>query len=233
MIRFRILKWTLRILGVLLLMIVLYVGSVFVLSYIPVNSDFEPCDVKCVEIYLLSNGVHTDLVLPIRNKHKDWSEAIPFEHILSKDSLMRYIAFGWGDRQFYLETPTWAELKFGTAVKALFVPSSAAMHVTFYKYMAENENCKKVSISYLEYNKMIRYIEDSFRSNKEGGFTLIRNLSYGDDDCFYEANGKFHLFYTCNTWTNNGLKHSGLKASVWTPFDGAILDHYRTIGLKE
>lgn len=226
MIRPGIMKWTLRVLGVLLLMIVLYVGSAFVLSYIPVNSDFKSCDQKCVQIYLLTNGVHTDLVLPIRSRHKDWSESIAFKHTQSKDSLMNFIAFGWGERQFYLETPTWAELKLGTAVRALFVPSPAAMHVTYYKYMAESKDCKKISISWMEYNQMVEYIDDSFRRNTEGGFTLIKNLSYGDDDCFYEAKGKFHLFYTCNTWTNNGLKHSGLRASVWTPFDRAILDQY-------
>ena len=222
----KILKWTLPVVGVMIVMIVLYFSSAFVLSCIPVNSDFTQSHEEGVGIHLLTNGVHTDLVLPIRNGHKDWAEAIPFEHSLSKDTLMRYIAFGWGDRQFYLETPRWEDLKLGTAVKALFVPGRAAMHVTFYKSMAENEYCKKVIISGMEYNKMVRYIENSFRRNKEGGFTLIKNLSYGGDDCFYEANGKFHLFYTCNTWTNYGLKHSGLRASVWTPFDWAILDHY-------
>ena len=222
----KIVKWILRLFGVMFLMIVLYVVSAFVLSSIPVNSDFTPSNEDGIEIFLLTNGVHTDLVLPIRNKHKNWSEVIPFEHTHSKDSLMRYIAFGWGDRKFYLETPTWAELKFSTAVNALFVPSKAAMHVTFYKSMPQDEFCKKISISAGQYIRMVRFVGDSFQKNMKDQYILIGNPGYGEDDCFYEANGKFHIFYTCNTWTNKGLKVSGLKASLWTPFDGVLLDHY-------
>ena len=226
MIRPKILKWTLRIFGALILMIVLYFCSAFVLSYIPVNEDFTSCDEEGIEIYLLTNGVHTDLVLPIRNGYKDWSEVIPFEHTISKDSLMRYIAFGWGDKQFYLETPTWSDLKFSTAFNALFFLSTSAMHVTFYKHLSEDEDCIKVNITAEQYKRLVQYIGDSFQRNNNLEFIPIKNLRYGSDDCFFEANGTFNLFYTCNTWTNEGLKHSGLRASLWTPFDRPLLDHY-------
>lgn len=222
----KIVKWTLRLFGVMFIMIVVYLGSAFLLSSITVNSDFSPTHQNGIEIFLLTNGVHTDLVLPIRNHHKNWSEVIPFDHTSSKDSVMRYVAFGWGDRQFYIETPTWAELKFSTAVNALFFPSKAAMHVTFYKSVPQGEFCKKINISADQYMRLVRYVENSFQKNREDQYILIDNPGYGEDDCFYEANGSFHLFFTCNTWTNNELKISELKASLWTPFDKVLLDHY-------
>lgn len=222
----RILILTSRFFGVLLLFAVLYFIAAFVLSNIPINSDFTQCEKDCIEIYILTNGVHTDLVLPIRNRYKEWSALIPVGHNNNNDLQMNYIAFGWGDKNFYLETPLWADLKFSTAFNALFLPSTSAMHVTFYKQMSEKEYSKKIRISTEQYKNMVQYIEDSFQKNNEGEYILIKNLSYGSDDCFYEAKGIFNLFYTCNTWTNEGLKQSGLRASLWTPFESTILGHY-------
>ncbi|MDK7354048.1 DUF2459 domain-containing protein, partial [Rothia aeria] len=52
------------------------------------------------------------------------------------------------------------------------------------------------------------------------------NAQYGEDDAFYEANGKYSIFYTCNTWTNNVLKKAGLKASFWAAFDDGLMSQY-------
>jgi 3-dehydroquinate synthetase len=49
---------------------------------------------------------------------------------------------------------------------------------------------------------------------------------YGEFDAFYEANGNYHLFHTCNTWANNGLKAAHQKAAIWTPFESGIFYHY-------
>ncbi|TIW01591.1 MAG: DUF2459 domain-containing protein, partial [Mesorhizobium sp.] len=40
----------------------------------------------------------------------------------------RYIVFGWGGRAFYLETPTWSQLKAAPVLKALTLDASV-MHV--------------------------------------------------------------------------------------------------------
>lgn len=221
----------LRITACFIGFVVLYVLFALLFSAIPVNKDFREAKTSGIEIYILSNGVHTDLVVPIRtmlrtrNTTKDWSDVLPLDHTISNDSLMKYIAFGWGDKNFYRETPTWADLKFSTAFNALFFLSTSAMHVTFYRSMSEHEYCRKISISDEQYERIVHYIESSFQKTSEGDLMLIKNLSYGNDDCFYDAKGTFSLFYTCNTWTNEGLKQSGLKASLWTPFEGALLNH--------
>ncbi|MFM7854609.1 MAG: DUF2459 domain-containing protein [Flammeovirgaceae bacterium] len=51
-------------------------------------------------------------------------------------------------------------------------------------------------------------------------------LRYWDNDSFYEAKGTYNLFFTCNTWVNEGLKKAGLKACLWTPFDSGLLRKY-------
>jgi uncharacterized protein (TIGR02117 family) len=217
-----ILKFFLAIIGLLLV----YGISSFVLSIIPVNknqSDYA----KEYTIYIKSNGVHTDLVLPIKTDLKDWSEKIKYENIKSKDSTHHYLAFGWGDKGFYLDTPEWSDLKFSTAFNAAFNLGTSAMHTTFYKQIQENENCVKIEISKEQYQKLIAFIEASFQYDTNGNPFFIDATTYGKNDSFYEAQRTYNLFYTCNTWANQALKKSNMKAAIWTPADKGIFYHYQ------
>jgi uncharacterized protein (TIGR02117 family) len=209
----------------ILILISIYFVAAFGLAAIPSNSNFLECKKDAVEIFVRSNGVHTDLVLPMQNDIKSWSAFISPNETKAHLTNAKYVAFGWGDKGFYLETPTWNDLKFKTAFKALFFLSSTAMHVTFYEDMSPSESCKKICISRESYLKLVRYIGDSFVT-ESGSPKLIKGAGYGNNDLFYDAVGTYSLFYTCNTWTNCGLKDANLKACVWTPFDGGILDKY-------
>jgi len=205
---------------------VLYIIVALVLPMFSVNSNDENPK-EDVAIYIKSNGVHTDIVVPIKTEYKDWSEKLKFEHIPSKDSTMQFIGIGWGDKGFYLNTPEWSDLKFSTAFNAAFYLGTSAMHATFYKQIKENENCIKINISKEEYANLIKYIEDSFQLDADGNPILIHAITYGQNDSFYEAHRKYSLFYTCNTWANNALKSADQKAAVWTPTDTGIFRHYR------
>ncbi|MDP4266631.1 MAG: TIGR02117 family protein [Bacteroidota bacterium] len=207
--------------------IIVYLLLAYIFSLITINGNFREVKTSGIEIHILSNGVHTDLVLPYRSKYKDWSKQIKTIYTLSKDTNEKYIGFGWGDREFYLNTPEWSDLKFSTAFKALFFLSGTALHVTFYRDLSPDNRCREVFISTENYLKMVEYIENSFQKDANGNVELIRHHSFGQDDCFFEAKGVFSLFTTCNTWTNRGLKYSGMKACLWTPFDRGILYQYR------
>lgn len=218
-------KKLLKYLAIFILSLVTYLLIVTLLSFVSVNKDVSENQEE-IPIYILTNGVHTDIVLPIKNEHHDWSTQLKFEHTKSKDTTYQYAALGWGDKGFYLETPTWADLKASTAVKAATGLSSSAMHVTFYKSLKENKSCKKIQISLENYKKMIAFINESFQ-NKSGDFLKIEtNAVYGKHDVFYEANGRYSLFYTCNSWANQALKAANQKAALWTISESGIFRHY-------
>lgn len=218
-------KKLLKYIAIFVLSLVTYLIVVTLLSYIPVNDDLVKSR-KEIPIYILTNGVHTDIVLPIKNKHYDWTSQLKFEYTKSKDTTYQYVALGWGDKGFYMETPTWADLKASTAVKAATGLSSSAMHVTFYKSLKENKSCKKIQISLENYKKMIAFINESFQT-KLGEFLKIETEAvYGKHDVFYEANGSYSLFYTCNSWANQALKAANQKAALWTISDSGIFRHY-------
>lgn len=222
----RTLKLTATIVVGFVGLLVLYVVSAYCLARILVNEDVA--NKEEVTIYILTNGVHTDLVLPIRNQIKDWTTTLKAEHTAGKDSMANFIAFGWGDQGFYLETPTWADLKCSTAFSATFGLGNSAIHTTFYKTIREHERCKRIQISYQDYQKLVEYVSESFKKSRQGEvIQIITKANYGNNDAFYEALGSYSLFHTCNTWANNGLKVCGQKVSLWTPFDKGIFYHYR------
>jgi uncharacterized protein (TIGR02117 family) len=203
-----------------------YLLMAVVLTIIPSSAN-EGDEPKGIEIFLRSNGVHTDLVLPFSNPHYHWYEMIDTLDFDPKDRPVQYVSFGWGDKGFYLETPTWAELKASTALKAVFAPSPTAMHVTLeYNRPRKSEYTRSLMISESSYRGLIAYINGYFVL-EEGKPVPIRCCRYANsNDLFYEAKGNYHLFKTCNVWTNDALKAGGIKTAYWAPFDSNVLYHF-------
>lgn len=222
----KIFKILLRLVAGFFALVLLYLLAAFCLSRITVAR--EKATTADVDIYIRTNGVHTDLVVPVRNEQMDWSREIKFSNTALKDTTMALLALGWGDKGFYLETPEWKDLKFKTAFNAAFALGHTAMHATFYSSLAESESCKKISISKEEYSRLIDYIKASFQTDTDNHFKVIAtNANYSDADAFYEANGSYSMFHTCNTWANSGLKACGQKCCLWTPFDTGIFLKYK------
>lgn len=222
------LKRLFRLLGKCLLAFLtatgLYVGSAWLAMFVPVNSNAP--QQGHIAIYVQSNGVHTDLLLPLA------AEGISWQHLLDdfpqiSPSSGDYLAFGLGERAFYIHTPAWEDLSLSVALKALFWPTASAMHVTYYAQAPSlSAQCHRLLLSKAQYKALSAYIHASF--GKEA--ILIKNAGYGFRDNFYEAPHAYHLFYTCNDWANQGLGQAGLRAALWSPFDWGIL--YQTSPLR-
>lgn len=222
-----ILMYLLKVVGIILGIVVIYVILGLLIPYIPVSAKNDG-QKKEIPIYIYTNGVHTDIVMPVKNDLQDWSMKIPFANTKSKKTDYQYIGIGWGDKGFYLDTPTWADLKFSTAVKAAFWLSDSAMHCTYYNTMKEGDDCKMIMISRNQYENLVKFVEDKFDRDQNGNFMLIpTNAVYSDNDAFYDAKGTYSFLYTCNTWSNNALKATGQKAALWTPSDFGIFQHYK------
>jgi uncharacterized protein (TIGR02117 family) len=219
--------YLLKVVGIILGIVMIYVILGLLIPYIPVSAK-DDGQKKEIPIYIYTNGVHTDIVMLVKNDLQDWSLKIPFVNTKSKKTDYQYIGIGWGDKGFYLDTPTWADLKFSTAVKAAFWLSDSAMHCTYYNTMKEGDDCKMIMISRSQYENLVKFVEDKFDRDQNGNFILIpTNAVYGDNDAFYDAKGTYSFLYTCNTWSNNALKAAGQKAALWTPSDFGIFQHYK------
>lgn len=201
-----------------------YIFYMLVGMTIPVNSNYEYSESE-IQFYVISNGVHTDICLPVRSEVFDWTTFIMTQDFKDLSNVPDFIAIGWGDKGFYLDTPTWADLKLSTALNAIFLPSETAMHITYYDSSPqESERIVKCSMDRHEYQKLIEYIKASFEFNgKQVGAKLIAGKGYTLKDNFYEANGSYWGLKTCNTWTNDALKIAGVKTSFHALFEPGIM----------
>ena len=220
-----LLKLLFSLLATLLGLVAAYALAATVLSYIPVNGE-QPVATEGVEIYITTNGVHADFTVPVATPLIDWRNQLPLQDYKAADESFQYIAFGWGDKGFYLKTPQWKDLTLSTAVNAILLPSPTAMHVTYFRRAPTvGEDSRLIYLTPEQYQQLVQYILESFEKSEQGSLLLIRDAGYSTYDNFYEANGSYSLFYTCNNWVNQGLREIGIKTSLWTPFDWGIMYH--------
>lgn len=231
MVMIKLFKRTAKYAGYVMLsvlcLLIMYLGTAFCLSRITVSK--EDGTTSDVTIYIKTNGVHTDIVVPAKNELRDWSKELRYSNANLRDTTtIQWLALGWGDKGFYLNTPTWDDLKFSTAFNAAFALGGTAMHATYYNELSESKSCKKIEISSGQYRRLINYLDKSFEKDTAGNLVHIKtNANYGNNDAFYEATGRYSMFKTCNSWANDALKSCGQKACAWTAFDTGIFLKYQ------
>ncbi|HVR76086.1 MAG TPA: TIGR02117 family protein [Planctomycetota bacterium] len=203
----------------------LYVLAALGLGFIPVNRDFVAAS-DGIEVHLLSNGIHVDFLVPVKSSVMDWSEKIPRSDFPGAVEDCTHLLVGWGNRNFYLETPTWADLKASTVARVVFWPSATVMHVEYvHGPPTSNASTRRIRIGHGAYRKLCAFLEASFQHKATGAFKILPGRGYGDADNFYEGVGTYHAFNTCNQWTNRGLKTIGVRTALWSPFPFGILHH--------
>lgn len=209
----KILKWILYFLFIP----VTYLIVSLILSAIPIERKAANT-IADQSIFLSTNGVHLDIVIP----KKDLNSALLFG--IKHNNIENYLSFGWGDENFYINTPTWGDLTFNNAFSALFLKSETLMHVT--RYEQKRADWVEVKISAAELQKLNTYLLNTFKTNEKGMKIILKNQGYSTMDDFYEAKGSYSCFNTCNSWVNTGFKESGLKSCLWTPFDFELLNKH-------
>jgi len=202
------------VIGIIILIPVIYILISLVLTYIPI-SEKEDGTEKTKTIYLTTNGVHSDIILP-----KEYLTPALANGLYSAQG-DRYFAMGWGEENFYLNTPTWGDLKFSVAFRAAFLKSNTLIHLT--RYRTTREDWVAIPVTEVQLRKLNTYILNSFADGAQPKKRLdVKGYTLDRDD-FYHATGNYMFYRTCNSWVNTALKESDMKACLWTPFDfGAI-----------
>ncbi len=210
----RYFKWLLLgILGLILLyIIVALIGSLWT-----TNPKAEACDQKTHEVFITTGGIHLDIVVPVKDLPAN------LIHTSFQNDTTTHVAYGWGERNFYLETPTWGDLTFENGAKALLVSSEPIMHIT--RYFKPRDAWKRLELCEEAMNSLFQYLDESFRKGTNQDWTEIASEGYSRHDFFYEAHGQYHAINTCNTWLNNALKAADVKTAPWSPLTYGILWH--------
>jgi len=167
-------------------------------------------------ILVLNNPIHTDIAIPVDDDVRRRFHFLADAGLPADAPEVRYIVFGWGGRAFYLETPTWSELKAVPMMKALTLDASV-MHVDVAGDIVEpHPDVAGFDIGDDQFTALLDFIAASFQQGP-GGPIVIENAAYSSFDRFYEANGHFNALVGCNTWTAAALRTAGLRTGWWNP----------------
>lgn len=199
-----------------------YFLAALLLGAVPANAGWRQPE-EGVTIFVRTNGVHTWIMVPTVTPEMDWRPFAPAEHLADPRYAANHVAFGYGNREFYLNTSTWGDLTLGTALGAAVGNGTTLMHVEHVHDPAPDEHQRPLQISRDQYRRLARFIRAGFRLDAEGRTIPLRGRGYAGWDMFYEANGRYNLFLTCNEWTGRALRAAGIRMGLWTPLEQSIM----------
>ncbi|MFS2111258.1 TIGR02117 family protein [Sphingomonas sp. Sphisp140] len=201
-----------RLAGGLILLVVAYLAAAALGAGLAVNGGREP-PAEGVRIYVADNGVHTDLILP----------AAAFRDIARPEHLRDprygtepYLAFGWGDRDFYLHTASWGDVNAWRVAKAMVGAGSTVLHVAHVPEPRAGGPVRTLLLRPEEYRRLVEHVRTSFAAGP-----VVRG--YGARDAFYTARGGYSAIRTCNEWTGRGLRKAGVPMGIWTPLPWGVM----------
>jgi uncharacterized protein (TIGR02117 family) len=210
-----------RVLGAILagvvLAVLLFALAGWIGSSIPRNGDWrEPAE--GVEIMVGTNGVHTELVLPLVTPEKDWRAEFPASDVPLSNEPYTHLAISWGEREVFLNTPTWWDLSPMTVLRVIGVGGEGLLHVAHYVRPAPADDNRPLVLTRAQYRRLVAAVERSMPRGER-----VRYDGYGPQDVFYDAPGRYTASNTCNQWTSNMLAAAGVRTGWWTPFAGGVM----------
>ena len=205
------------ILAGIVLAFLLFALAGWIGSSIPRNGDWREPE-QGIEILVGTNGVHTELVLPLVTPEKDWRADFPAADFPVPRYDSTHVAVSWGEREVFLNTPTWWDLSPGTVLRIVGVGGEGLLHVAHYVRPAPSDDNRPVTLTPAEYRRLVDAIERSLPRGER-----VRYDGYGPHDVFYDAPGEYTASNTCNQWTSNMLAAAGVRTGWWTPFAGGVM----------
>ncbi len=201
----------------------LYFLAALVLGVIPANVAFHQ-PARGITIFVRSNGVHTWIVMPKVSEEMDWRPYASPGHLRdSRWGNADHVAIGYGNREFYLNTPTWGDLSPRTAALALFGSGPTLLHVEHVDRPRAEQWQRPIRITHDQYRRLAGFIQLRFRLDSGGRPIPVLGRGYGPGDMFYEASGGYSFVMTCNEWTGRALRAAGVRTGLWTPFEQSIM----------
>ncbi|UPL50573.1 TIGR02117 family protein [Hymenobacter sublimis] len=201
------------------LVLLLLTGTV-----VPLNRQFRQTP-DGVTIFVVSNGFHTDVVLPMREARTghDWLQTLSQPALTARFARYPYVAFGWGNEGFYLGSMG-GKFPGPKAVLGALFPSRTLMHVDFYRAAPDSgARVVPLRISPDQYRTLAAYVQRSFRPDSLNHMQLRQPTGYSPVDFFFRARGRYHALRTCNDWTNRGLRQAGIRAALKAPLAASVL----------
>jgi uncharacterized protein (TIGR02117 family) len=197
----------------------------FLLLLLPVQPVSHPSKIKNpVTFYLFHDFAHTEIIFPAKTLIPQLKNALqPFIPGINQG----YLAFSYGDEKFMLNTPKWRDMKFPLALKALFMNTPALLRIGHYPQIRHDKSVVPLTVSYKNYQQLQQNILYSFALKEHKIIPIpAKKQNFTNNYFYFQAQKPYNLFYTCNTWTGDMLRHASLPLSYWTPLSYQVVFHF-------
>ena len=205
-----------------LLLLAAFLLAAWLGSSLPRNADWsEPAD--GITIMVETNGIHTGIVMPVTSRVKDWRATFPTAALPRADGQYpTHIAVGWGEKEVFLNTPTWNDLSISTALRIIFKGGDGLLRVAHYVRPALSPYHRPIRLSEAEYARLVARIEEALPPAPAGAARTVYT-SYEPNAVHYDATGHYTLGNTCNQWVGDTLAFAGIEMGRWTPLAGGVM----------
>ncbi len=201
----------------LLTLLLAYPIAALIGGALPTNRSWQAPE-DGVTLFIESNGIHTGLILPKVAAGVDWRSIFPGKDLRDpRYGAYDHLSIGWGDRDFYLNTPTWADINLPTVTTAAIGSNRTMLHVDHLPRPDADGSVRRLVMRPAEYRRLAAYIQASLVTGGE------RRHGYYAYDAFYTARGRYSALRTCNGWVGDALRFAGIRVGAWTPLPLTVM----------
>jgi uncharacterized protein (TIGR02117 family) len=205
--------------------VLIWIAVALVLGTWRIESAAPTTNTPHVTIYVVSNGYHTSLILPISAVGIDWRERVPIGDARADITTATHVMFGWGDRDVYMNTPRLSDLRPMPALRALFGLGEGVMHVVYLGSPPRDGDIRTVIIDPQQYRYLAAFVWDSFRRDDRDAPMIHPGRGLGYGDAFFASTYRYNFYLTCNEWTGMALRIAKIPTGAWTPFEHQVMMH--------
>lgn len=176
-----------------------------------------------VAIRVSASLAHTELILPVVAAGQDWRDMLGDGGFGDGRAPATHLSFSWGERAFFLGTPTWGDFDWRLGLRALFASEASLVHVYRLDVAPARWAPDGVTIRLTpeQYRRLVSGVAREFAR------PLVRLPGYGGDDVFFEGVSRYSAVHSCNQWAANRLAEAGVRVGRWTPVAPSLMTPIR------
>ena len=181
-------------------------------------------------VYVCASLAHADVILPLHDPLQNWEMMFP-EVAPARLPQEVMLAIGWGDLNFFRNTPTWADVRFSTAARALLGQGTSALRVVAVNPPKQTPGCLRLKIDRGGRQALIDQVRKSLLLGADG--KPQRQAGGEGFEAYYLAQGRYGPFNTCNQWASQELGAAGLPHAWFAPFSFGVMWPLEAVAQKD
>jgi uncharacterized protein (TIGR02117 family) len=165
------------------------------------------------EVVVVNNHWHTGLVLS-----RDMLSP-QLRSLMPNESDAGFVEIGWGDDGFYRSE----KVTSGLAIRAVFFSRGSVIHAVAVPtspdtyYAGYDVRLHRLSVSRAGLDRLNTFLERAFKTC-EAGRSVRLQKGLAERSSFYQAEGRYAGWHTCNHWTADAIRTTGFPITPMYAF---------------